>query len=527
MWVKYHIFDYYTCVNLNNDKMKLIYWLSICIFCLYGTEAISASRADSTKSSGSSSSQLAELQKDINSLLDNPDFSNGFIGISIVSADNGDVIYKYNDYKNFIPASTQKVLTTSAALEFLGRDFRYNTSLYLDGEIYPGGEFNGNIIIRGTGDPSFSTKFVEDPLDIFDAWTKTLDSLGITSIRGNIIGDDDYFDDTYYPSGWAWDDMVYPFSAQINALSVYDNRIDVVIEQGDSIGALAKIKVVPENNYIKLINKVRTVSDSGLTEVMPEREVGSNIIEVYGAIKFNSKKKESTVVSVTIDNPTLFFLSLLKDALDRRRINFRGALLDIDDCNETFSYMDKNPTCENVSPSLSEIVKKVNKSSDNLIAETLMKTIAKEVTGRGSFSLGIDQIEKFAVRAGLSPERMSVADGSGLSRANYISPRYQTLLLQKVYRSDIKDDILASLALPGEKGTLKNRLTRSRAEKNVWAKTGSMTGVATLCGYVTTKDNETMAFSIMIMNHSVSLNTANNLIDLICMRVASFSRKRS
>lgn len=483
-------------------------------------------KSDSIKTQISPLSPIVELQRDIQSLIDNPDYFNSIIGISIVSIDNGETIFKKNDTKNFIPASTAKIMTSAAALEYLGKDFRFTSSVYLDGKIESNGEFTGNIIIRGSGDPSMSKAFMENPSEILDKWAAALDSIGIKSIRGNIIGDDNYFDDVYYGPGWSWDDMIYPFSAQVNSLSIYDNKIDIIIESPDSINQSPHITCIPDNNYTSIINSIRTGSESDMTDINPFKDDNTNIIELEGVIKYNKQKKEKSVISVSVTNPTLFFLNLFKSAIERKNIKFRGALIDIDDWNQKFSYSNAQAICSHSSPPLSEIIKELNKNSNNLVAEMLFKTIAKENTGKGSFQKAAEQISKFCVKIGISPENMSIADGSGLSRYNLISPRYQTALLSFIHRASYKTEFINSLACPGETGTLKNRMIRTKAENNLWAKTGSMNAVSTLAGYVQTKDSELLAFSIMIMNHTVALNVVHNLQDLICMRLAGFSRKK-
>ncbi len=469
---------------------------------------------------------LSELQKDLGQLVSNPDFFNAHIGVSIVSVENGASIYHFNDTKNFIPASTQKVLTSAAAINYLGSDFRFTTGLYLNGELQDNGEFIGNVIIRGSGDPSISTLFYEDPLDIFEHWASVLDSIGIRSIRGNIIGDGSYFDADYYAQGWAWDDLTFPYSAQVNGLNIFGNKIDIIVEPNDSVGGSPQIRLVPENNYVGIINNIKTISDNRSNEIFHKRDLESNIIELFGNIKVSPKKKETTTISVAIDDPSLFFLNLFKLVLERNHIRFRGALLDVNDWTQKINYSTLKPIAEHISPQLSDIVKVLNQTSDNLIAECLLKTIGKEQMGSGSFTAGTEQLAKFCIKAGVPPEKIYIADGSGLSRNNLMSPRYQTQLLSYIFKTPFKKDFIESLAVPGKSGTLKNRMTSSLAEKSVQAKTGSMSGVSTICGYVTTKDNETFAFSIMVMNYTVASSVVHNLQDLICMRLASFSRKR-
>jgi len=467
---------------------------------------------------------LVELQQDLSNLINNPDFSNAIVGVSIISLELGEIIFQHNETKNFLPASTQKLLTSAAALHYLGEEFRFSTRLYLDGNLQSNGEFIGNIIIRGTGDPSLSDLFSNNPLAIFERWAYLLDSIGIRSIRGNIIGDDRYFDNQQYGYGWAFDDFIYPYSPQISALSVNNNKVDIFIEPADSAGKLSKITIEPENSFINIINNITTISDGDIPQVYHYREYGSNIIELYGGVKLNAKNKIR--ISTTIDNPTLFFLHLFKNSLERNQIRFRGALLSASDWNERLNYSALLPISEYFSPNLKEIVSVLNKTSNNLIGESLFKTIGKEQTGRGSFAAGTEILNKYCIRIGIAPENLRIADGSGLSRHNLISPRYQTQLLSSVYRNPYFKTFYNSLAQPSKDGTMKNRLSNTLAQNKLRAKTGSLNAVSTLCGYIQSNDDELFAFSIMIMNHTVASSVAHNLQDLMAMRLASFSRFR-
>ena len=512
---------------MNTKFIKLQLIISFLLFAKFAifSQTITTS-ADSIFIAEKELTALAELQRDLFSLIENPDFSNAHIGVSIVSLETGESIFKHNETKNFIPASTQKLLTSAAALHYLGEDFRFSTRLYLDGILQSSGEFVGNIIIRGTGDPTLSELFISEPLSIFERWAFVLDSIGIRSIRGNIIGDDRYFDSQQYGPGWAYDDIIYPYSPQVSALSFNNNRVDLTIEPADSLGKNAKFYVSPDNSYINIINNIRTISDGDIAEVYHYREYGSNIIELFGGVNINNKSKNKVKISTTIDNPTLFYLHLFKSTLERNQIRHRGALLAASDWNERLNYASLQPLSEYFSPKLTDIISVLNKTSNNLIGEVLFKTIGKEQTGRGSFAAGAETLNKYCIRIGIAPEKMHVADGSGLSRHNLISPRYQTQLLAFVSRMPYFNAFFNSLAQPGKDGTLKNRLTSTLAENRLNAKTGSLNGVSTFSGYVKSSDNEVFAFSIMLMNYSVASSVAHNLQDLFAMRLASFSRKR-
>lgn len=479
---------------------------------------------DAAKSGGERQSPaVLELQKDIDQILDTPDFSNALIGVYVQSIESGEVLYKRNEARNFIPASTEKLFTTATALKILGPDYQYKTALYLDGE-KKNGVFTGNVIIRGGGDPTISPSFGENPGEFLDKWADKIASQGIKSIQGNIIADSKFFDRVYYGQGWSWDDFVYPFSAQVNALSINDNRVDVILNPSDNVGDPALFKLLPSCPYIRMVNNVKTVAENKVTEIIPWRDVVTGVVELNGRIVRDSVRKES-VVSVSVDNPAQFFMNLFKQALENKKIDFTGALLDADECNEKITYVKLKPIAERTSPPIKEIINYINRNSHNLASEMLLKTIGKEASGVGSFGRGVEQVKKFALLCNIPKDSYSVADGSGLSRFNMNSPRNFVSLLNYMYKSDLKDVFTNSLAQPGKNGTLKRRMTKSLAENNVFAKTGSLNGVSTLTGYVKNRDGQMIAFSIMIQNQTVPDAVSQNLQDLICMRLASSALK--
>jgi D-alanyl-D-alanine carboxypeptidase/D-alanyl-D-alanine-endopeptidase (penicillin-binding protein 4) len=475
---------------------------------------------DSTKSTAT----VEILRNDINAIISNPDFSNAIIGICVQSNETGEYFFTKNESINFIPASTQKVLTTAAALDYFGSDYKFTTKIYLDGKISEKGEFVGNVIIRGMGDPTISKYFYKEPTEILDSWARKLDSMGISSIRGNLIADDSYFDDTHYGPGWSWDDFSYSYSPQISALSINDNRIDFYVYSGDSTGDLAKISSYPASNYYRVVNLIRTGSSKEEAAIFGVREFGTNIIKLYGTVPYDVTNKKLSNLSITIDNPSLFFLNLFKQSLEKQNIPFNGGLVRNDDLPLRINYQYLNPVIEHFSPQLIDIISLINQESHNLAAEVLLKSLGKENTGTGSFSTGAEYIMNFASKTGINNQNIKVVDGSGLSRLNLFSPRNQVTLLSYIFRSNMKENFVKTLAKPGEPGTLKRRMNRSKAEKSVTAKTGSMNNVSAICGYVTTRDSETLSFSIMIQNFTTQLTMANNLQDLILMRLSSFSR---
>lgn len=460
------------------------------------------------------------LQRDIENLLNSEKLNNAHIGVNIFSIDKDKTIYSLNENKNFVPASTIKLLTTGAALHYLGGGFVYSNQVYLDGNIKDNGEFIGNIIIRGSGDPTLSLDFYDNEKVIFDKIVSKLDSLGIKSIKGNIIGDDNYFDDEYYPSGWAWDDMKYSYSSQIGALNIYDNSIQVNITSSEKKNETANLSLVPNSDFVRIVNNVIASSESEYNEISFERDPITNFFEFFGTIPFDPLRRDTVKEEIAVDNPTLYYLSNFSDHLRHFNIRFKGALIDIDDWNETPVYFKIKDKITKLSPPLADILEVVNRKSNNLTAEVILKTIGKEAAGDGSFDSGVRLVEKF-IQKFYERTDFNIVDGSGLSRLNFISPEVITQLLKYMYNTDDRAIFINSLAQPGQEGTLKRRMKNTTAQNRIFAKTGSMNGVSNIAAYIISESGETFIATIFFNNFTMTQAEINNLQDLIIMRLAS------
>jgi PBP4 family serine-type D-alanyl-D-alanine carboxypeptidase len=409
-------------------------------------------------------------------------------------------------------------------LRYLGADYKFLTRMYIDGVISSDGTLYGNLIIRGYGDPSHSSFFTNSPDAVFKYFINILDSLGITGIDGMIIGDDNFFDDSYYPDGWQVNDLIYAYSSQVNALSAYDNAVKLSVKSGKFEGDLSQITIEPDIPYCQFNNYCTTTAPNSEQNIKVHRQEGTNIIIVSGNIPYDPNQKNEFKISVTIDNPTLWFLSNFKHLLTEMNINHYGALLDIDDINELPDYSVLEEFYTYYSQNLSDLIITINKQSLNLASEMLLKTIARETSGYGSTSNGIQQINKFTKRLGIESGTEKITDGSGLSRLNICSPKSITNLLGSMYKSEYGSLFQNSLAVPGEEGTLKKRLTKTLAQNKIHAKTGTLNFVSTLAGYTYTRDNEPIAFSMMFLNFNTNINSIQNIQDLIALRITAFTK---
>ncbi|NWF88614.1 MAG: D-alanyl-D-alanine carboxypeptidase/D-alanyl-D-alanine-endopeptidase [Ignavibacteriaceae bacterium] len=466
-------------------------------------------------------STLNDFGKQMDDIFNDPNFSNAHWGVVIQSLETGEYFYKRNENKLFMPASNLKLFTSSAGLVLLGDDYRFTTNIYKRGKM-DGSTLIGDIVVQGMGDPAISGRYHEnDVLKIFSNWADSLLELGIDEITGNIIGDDNAFDEKGLGEGWEWDYESYWYAAQSSAISFNDNCIEITIAPDIKNGGV-KIDVNPDTKYAVLVNKVSLVNDDSTTSIDIYRERGTNIITVFGTIRKSDTQKK---IFATVNNPTQYSMVVLKEVLESKGIVVGGFSIDIDDLSAPIENDELTFLFSHKSPELKEIIKIINKNSQNFFAEQLMKTIGLEKKGFGSIENGLEACNAIFQEMGINPDNMIILDGSGLSRSNLVTPKQIVSLLNFMYQHKYYLPFYNSLPIAGVDGTLANRMKGSKAENNVRAKTGFIGGVRSLSGYVNTGDNEPIVFSMIVNNFTVPLKLAENIQDLVCIRLANFKRK--
>ena len=500
---------------MKSQKPKLI-------IALLATLVIFSGCAFHPKSTYQKMSPLARLHHELNRALNDPAFFNGYWGVAIQSLKTGEYFYLRNENKSFRPASNMKLFTTGTALVKLSPDFTYLTKLYRTGRI-ENGVLNGNVVIRGSGDPTITGRFHDgNMLQVFQDWADSLKKNGVKKIAGSIIGDDNYFSDEIMGEGWAWDYQSDWYAAQISALSFNDNCVDIIFNAGKDVGDTVSYRLEPPTNYVRVINGVVTAPLHQEKGVFFHRERGKNIIEITGSLEIGTKEKRDWF---SVENPTLYAATVFRETLQSAGISVDGKPADIDSLsNFTYSQSDSLQIASYQSPPLRDIVRVVNKVSQNLYAELLLRTLGKVYMNDGSAHGGIAVVKQFLASIGIDSSRFAMFDGSGLSHLDMVTPKQVITLLRGLYQSSVKDDFLDSLPIAGVDGSLRNRMKMTAAQGNVRAKTGYISNTRSLSGFVTTKDGEPLVFSLLVNNYLVPTSMANNLQDWICERLANFSR---
>ncbi|WP_423798723.1 D-alanyl-D-alanine carboxypeptidase/D-alanyl-D-alanine endopeptidase [Neobacillus sp. SAB-20_R2A] len=440
-------------------------------------------------------SKSVVIESQIKELMSNSLTMQGAIaGISIRSAADGKMIYEYNGDVRLRPASNMKLLTAAAALKVLGKDYTFPTEIHIDGPVKKK-ILAGNLYIKGKGDP---TLMKED----FDNLAKEIRKHGITKIKGNLIADDSHFDDVRYPLDLPWSDETTYYGAQISALTAspttdYDSgSVEIMVTPGSKEGEKPNIKVIPETNYVKIVNKAFTVGEKGKKEISIKRKHAKNSITIEGAIPIKSKVVKEWV---GVWEPTKYSLMLLKQSLAEQGIKVSGSI-------KTGKVPDNaSLIITHKSIPLSELLVPFMKLSNNVHAEVLVKEMGKVVLGEGSWEKGLEVLESEMVKFGLNPKTMVIRDGSGVSHVDLIPANEISKLLFTVQKETWFSSYLNSLPVSGvpEKmagGSLRYRMKTADVQGRVKAKTGTLSTVSSLSGYVTTKNGQILVFSIILNN---------------------------
>ncbi|MEK6289156.1 MAG: D-alanyl-D-alanine carboxypeptidase/D-alanyl-D-alanine-endopeptidase [Acidobacteriota bacterium] len=482
---------------------------------------------------------LDSLRARIAAHIAQPRFAPAAWGVKVLSLDTAKTIFEHNPQKYFNPASNAKLYTSALALERLGVDFRIRTSLYSSTRPDASGTLKGDLIVYGRGDPTMAARLNGgDYMKGLDPLIAQLVNAGVRRIEGDLVGDESYFAGPPFGSGWEWDDLQAYYGAEVSALTIDDNSLDLFVKPADRVGMPCRITTGPPTSFVTLINRTQTALKGTESRIVVYRPVGENFIYVSGRLPIDSNTGYYSAIAV--HNPAGLFVSLFKDALAARGIVITGRTRVIDWKYREVTPVDLAKLIELGSVEsmpLGDIVRETLKPSQNLYAQLLLLQVGEKTrfgewvgssmpgtvapggsrrasqfplppqiandqrAGQTSEELGIEALNDFMDRVGIRKGDVLLEEGSGLSRRDVITPEATVALLAYMSRSRWADVYRNSLPVAGVDGTLQNRMKGTAATGNVRAKTGSLRYVYTLSGYVTTAAGERLAFSIMLNNY--------------------------
>jgi serine-type D-Ala-D-Ala carboxypeptidase/endopeptidase (penicillin-binding protein 4) len=463
---------------------------------------------------------IRSLAADLDRIFNAPISSQALWGVEVKSLDTGRTLYSRNASTLMMPASNMKSVTLAAAAETLGWDYRFKTTLETSGTI-EGGMLTGDLIVRGGGDPTINRR--EDRArKVFDEWAAALKAAGITRIQGDVVGDASAFDRQLLGQGWSWDYLQAGYAAPVSALEFNENIATLTVVPGAAAGDDGRLEL-DMSTGLGLVHHVTTGPAGSATNIDIERVPEGGWIDVTGTIAVDAKP---ITRDVAVANPALYFAHALLNALVERGIAVRGLPKELREGKTPIAPLPRQVLATIESPPLREIATTMMKVSQNLYAETLLKAVGAAKNGLGTTDGGRDAARAIFSSWNIAPGTYVVADGSGLSRYDYVTPEMLIVILEKLHADPKhRDAFVATLPIAGKDGTISTRMRATRAEANAIAKTGSIANVRALSGYVRTRDGELLAFSILANNFTIPAATVNWIADLAVETLANHSMR--
>ncbi len=494
------------------------------------------------------------LQGRIEEVLSAPDLSRGFWGIEVVSVSSGQVLYSQNSEKLFTPASNTKLFTTAAALALIGPDYKFRTTVETTGTLDRYGRLNGDLVLVGHGDPNLSgrelpyalrTQRADDPVKALESLADMLVQKGVRYVDGDVVADDSYFAFERYGEGWSQDDLVWEDGAPVSALTVNDNVVFVNILPADRPGEKAFVTVKPFADYYRVDNRIITTPAGTGRKFFVNREPGSTVVTLWGNMPLDDPGANQ---ALAVEDPAEFAAGLFRQLLENRGITIYGGQRTRHTELATLSTFtatavapahggsaegsrrfkgDQPVTLANYeSKPLLEDVRVINKVSQNLHAEILLRLLGRERGNSGSIEGGLEVLRQFLTQAGIPNDQYIFFDGSGLSRQNLVTPHAITQLLRYTSAQPWGASFKATLPVSGVDGSLSDRLDSPRLKSRIFAKTGSIPGVRNLSGYATTDAGQPVIFSILSNNLNLPSKRATDTIDQIVQAIVEDAAKQ-
>lgn len=422
-------------------------------------------------------------------------FIGASLGVVVANAETGKLLATHNATTALTPASCQKLITTATALNVLGSDYRFKTTISINGKL-ENGIIKGNLTINGYGDPTLQSKYFKHDKSFVNSVVDMLQQQNITRIEGEIQTNTNYFNSSI-PRTWIWEDIGNYYGAVPHAINYRDNLYTLFFKSGEANTPTKITQIIPENTGLSFQNNVKSSA------------INKDLAYIFGGDIANKRRIEGTIpknrqnfkVKGALSHPDICLINDLKQALKQRNIQVANKKIRVKNKKTLFTFY---------SPLLPDIVRETNKKSINLFADNLLFAIAKQQSGDADWTIGCQAILDFWKSAGVNISNAKLLDGSGLSHFNAVSADFFNQVLCRMYRDE---NFTASLPVATKSGTLKYFGRNSSFKTNFRAKTGSMGGVRSYCGYLKNHAGKTLAVTIIINNYFCDGKTVKQKVE--------------
>ncbi len=431
---------------------------------------------------------IQKLEQDIDQLVKQYEAYDYNFGIQVTSTTNDEVMYSRNQDSAFVPASNLKLFSTAIALETLGSDYKWKNLFYTHGNI-ENGVLDGDLIFKAEGDPSISEHYLDNGISsLFKSWAKQIKEAGIHTIKGNLIVDNSAFANHFIGKGWRNTYEQSYYAALPSAFAINENFVRITVKGAGKSKLAPSVSIYPYNGGLKIVNKAITTTKR-VTKISISRDNEQNIIYVSGSIGRNRTSSQS----INIPQPGQYAGEMLYATLKNQDMNIKGKLIVENINNQTENAQ---ILISNESPELSQLLQRINKTSNNFMANQIYLSLGYLLSNDASKSEQL--IKDYMQYNGINTAQLQIDDGSGLSPINNATPRQFSELLHFMSQSKSFDAFYDSFPIAGVDGTLKNVMRFDPLYKNVRGKTGTINNVKSLCGYIFTRDYELLTFTILV-----------------------------
>ena len=474
--------------------------------------------------------QSPAVARKIDARLDAAPVNRQLWGVALVD-EKGKLLYGRNADRLFIPASNTKLVVSAVAAALLPPDFTVNTSVYAAGPVV-NGVVQGDLVLYGRGDPTFGVRcFAVDTLlpgaceadgsSQLRALARGLRQAGVTSVSGDLVGDGSYFEPTMIHGGWESYDLNWWYAAPVSGLGYNDNSIDIVYSPADSAGSPARVAFTPDFGDVTLENRTRTTARGGEETIDFFREPGTLLVRATGEVPAGGRTRTE---HFALPDPNLYTARAFRAALAEVGIAVQGGTVSTTDSTAFELARRGVPLAEVRSRPLRDWIFPILNTSQNWYSEMTLKQLGRQFGRAGSWEEGLKVERRFLIDSvGIDSTQVALSDGSGLSASNLVSPLAFTQLLRFMRQHPRYATFEGGLPLAGKRGSLRNRFVGTPIEGRVRAKTGSISRVNTLSGYIEMPDGKTYVFSVMGNHHALPGSKMLNQIDSV---VVDLSRTR-